>query len=276
MSQEQLFFNFDVDFGNAAADRTLPDSLLKTAALKWIEEQEAPPDALALNVPTRLKKYQADIAASWSVARRNPVAGGVYKLLHPNKTMIVECRSSVAGCWPDASRSRELFDTLHDFKSKFAAVKELIKVNEPQLKTDGNLFDEFAEWDFDSSVNPEYHYLRRRIDEVSYSVYHGTYFERLHRAKLADLMYLAVPAEMLMPSEIAEGWGLLWVHDDLSVEEVVSPVADECTADNRLHLIQNIASTAKRAVLFSQGVLKSDSGVQLLKKPKRRRVQLDY
>lgn len=276
MSHEQLFFNFDVDFGNQEADRTLSDSLLKTAALKWIEEQEFPPDALALNVPTRLKKYQADIAASWSVARRNPVSGGIYKLLHPQQTMIVECRSSVAGCWPDASRSKELFENLHAFKTKFSEVKERIKIEEPNLKTDGNLFDEFAEWDFNASKDEEYHYLRRCIDEVNYSVYHGTYFERLHRAKLADLMYLVVPAKMLQSSEIAEGWGLLWVHDDLRVEEIVSPIPDDCSSEHRLHLIQNIASTAKRAVLFSQGVIKTDDGVLLLKKPKRRRVQLSY
>lgn len=275
MIDRQLFFNFDVDFGNDKVDKVLSDSLLRSAVLKWLEEQDSPPDALALNVPTRLKKYQADIAASWSVARRNPIAGGVYKLLHPKQTMVIECRNAVAQCWPDASRSKELFGDLSSLKQRFAKVKQCIKSEEPQLKLDGNLFDEFAEWDFDSTSNEEYHYLRKCIDEVNYAVYHGTYFERLHDAKLADLMYLAVPAELIKASEVAEGWGLLWVYDDLRVEEVVSPTSDECSSEHRLHLIQNIASTAKRAVLFSQGVQKNEEGVKLLRKPKRRRIDLE-
>jgi len=56
---------------------------------------------------------------------------------------------------------------------------------------------------------------------------------------------------------------------------VVEPVADECTAEGRNHLIQNIAATAKQAVLFSQGILKKNDEVVLLKKPKRRRKTLE-
>lgn len=277
MDDNQLFFNFDVEEFEVVEDTfesPLTENLVKIAVMKWLEETDSP-NSLALNVPTRLKKYYSDIAASWSMARRNSATGGVYKLLHPAKTMIIECRTSTDECWPETTRSLDLFEKTADLKKELNALKEQIKVDEPHLKTDGNLFDEYAEWNFDKTHNEKYHKLVKEIDEVSYAVYHGTYFERLHRARLADFMYLAVPNGMLKPSEIAEGWGLLYVNNDLSVEVIVEPVADECSAEGRHHLIQNIAATAKQAVLFSQGILKKSDEVVLLKKPKRRRKTLE-
>ncbi|MGL4854239.1 MAG: hypothetical protein ACRC37_03180 [Lentisphaeria bacterium] len=253
-------------------DIKISKHFLNLAVIKWLEQMEEAPQMLAINVPTRIKKFKSDIACAWSMAQRK---GGA-RILLPERTMIIECRNSIEECSTEIGRSSQMIESINDLVQEMEVLKEQIMQEEPHLKTEGALFDEFAEWDFDKSDNYRYRQLTTKVSEIKQALYSGTYFECLHRARLADQMYLAVPAGMVMPEHVAGGWGLLWVHPNLEIEEKLAPIVQLCHSSKRLHLVQNIANSAKRAVLFSMGVQKTSMGVNLLKKPsiKRSRIVL--
>jgi len=64
----------------------------------------------------------------------------------------------------------------------------------------------------------------------------------------------------------------LWVDEQLGVEQVAAPNDRECLPSNRLHLIQNIASSSRAAVFASCGVRRQSGGdVVFVRKPRSHR-----
>ena len=79
---------------------------MRQALLAWLIERQ--PAGLGLSVPTRFQKFQADLAAFWSLP------GGHHP--QPGKTMIIETRLNRDQCWPDCSGKEELLSSLRDLK----------------------------------------------------------------------------------------------------------------------------------------------------------------
>lgn len=239
------------------------------AVMAWLVEQQVA--GLAPRTPTRRARYSADIAAFWSVQQRDKQKR--CKLITPCRTCIVECRGSRDQCWPDCTDSADLLPQLRDLRREALELQSEIRIREPQLRAGDALFEEFSEWNYEKSANPRYQDVRRQIETFETALYQGTRFESMRNAGLADLLYLAVPEKTVHPHELAEGWGLLWVKDDLSVVPIQGAIAQTCTDRDRLHLVQNIASAASRDVLFAHGIDPSPNAPCRFRPiPRRRRV----
>lgn len=256
---KQLFF--DLDFvpppRGAEVAKTGAKSchdLLRRAVLRWLEQQDAPPTGSAVNVVTRISRLKADVAAFWSQPIRNPGTDGPRQILTPARTAIVQCHAEREECWPDCIRSQEILPQLKDLKAQLAAVEAQIRREEPELRDANTLFEEYAEWHYEESRNRRYLQLRHAIRKMEHGLYHGTKFERIRSAQLADHLYLAVPAGLVERAELADGWGLLWIQDDLEVTVVHEPEERDCLPMNRMHLVQNIAAAAKPPTLRYNGV----------------------
>ncbi|MFA4943811.1 MAG: hypothetical protein WC789_03820 [Lentisphaeria bacterium] len=272
MIDEQL----ELDWNGKAARRAADDqatarrrAALRLAAVKWLLEQEPPPNAFAVNVCTRLSKFHADLAAFWSQPVRNPEDEGPYQLLRPIRTAIVQLCLTRDECWPDFTRSQELAPKLRDLKAESHRLEQQIRGSEPHLRDGAALFEEYADWRYDLSTNRDYHRLRKEIDRTEHALYRGTEFERIRQAALADHLYLAVPAGLIDPAELADGWGLLWVDPNLKVTVQYPAEARNCLEGNRLHLVQNIAAAAADAVRFQLGLLQRGDGAHCLVLPPR-------
>jgi hypothetical protein len=162
---------------------------------------------------------------------------------------------------------------LKGLKGELAEVEAKIRADEPQLRDSNALFEEYAVWRYEDSRNRRYHQLRRAISRVERSLYDGTSFERIRSAQLADHLYLAVPEGLVEGSELADGWGLLWIADDLTIRVVVAAEARESLPTNRFHLVQNIAAAAKLSELLANGVAYRAGDVILTRPMRRRRAQ---
>jgi hypothetical protein len=254
--------------GSASARR----QAIRRAALCWLE-QTAPPTGVATFVVTRIQRTRADVAAFWSAPVRNPACEGPDRILTPVRTAVIQCYAEREECWPDCTRSQEMLPKLKGLKSELAEVEATIRQEEPRLRDTNALFEEYALWRYEESHNRRYHALRRAISRVEGSLYEGTSFERIRSAQLADHLYLAVPAGLVERSELAEGWGLLWVDDDLSVRVVVEAEARECLPANRFHLVQNIAAAAKVSELLANGVARREEAVILARPMRCRRAE---
>lgn len=241
---------------------------LRRGVLRWLVESEHP-TGFALDVVTRIARFHADLGAFWSVPVRNHAQEGPTQVWEPTRTCIVQCYLTREECWPDCSRSQELVPQLKGLKEQLRALEGNIRQDEPELRDGGSLFDEYAVWRYAETGNPDYHRLRREIDRTEQAIYQGSQFERIRRAALADHLYLAVPAGLIQPEELAEGWGLLWVDPELKVDIALPAEERKCLPGNRLHLVQNIAAAGADAVAFAMGVRQQKDGTAFFVQPPR-------
>lgn len=270
---EQLFF--DLDFSPVKSVKEVPQrrdnrQAIQRAVLRWLEATDQP-TGIAADVITRISRLRADVAAFWSAPARNPHSEGPPRIMQPTRTLIVQCHAERDECWPDCIRSAEILPQLKTHKAELAQVQETIRQEEPHLRDNNSLFEEFAEWRYENSGNHHYHSLKRAIDKLEHALYHGSKFERIRQAQVADYLYLAVPAGLVEPSELADGWGLLWVEPDLTVREMAKAEARDCLPDNRLHLIQNLAAACRDHTLLAHGVSRQKSDVVFVRPLVRRR-----
>jgi hypothetical protein len=271
---EQLLFEFS--FADGLPDETDIDETvslrpidIRRAILAWLFDSGVA--GMATRTATRRAKYQADVAAFWNLTKRNRQKKGPTQLHTPCRTMIIECRSSREECWPDCSNSSELLPQLRQLKRCAVALEEEIRLHEPQLRESGTLFEEYSEWNYEKSQNADYKTLRHQIKALEESLYKGTRFESMRDAELADQLYLAVPENTVHPHELATGWGLLWVKDDLSIAPMSEAAEQGVSPEHRFHLVQNIATAASNDVMFTHGVHVADDTCHFLPVPRRRR-----
>ncbi|NOY75213.1 MAG: hypothetical protein GXP32_05405 [Kiritimatiellaeota bacterium] len=251
--------------GELAPPKELRPRDLRRAALAWVAIGN--PSALAIGVPTRVSRFKADVAAVWTKPGRK-------RLVHPVKTLVVEVRRSRSDCWPDCSRREEMLAPLREIKAEKERLESILRETEPELRETDTLFEEFESWNYSASKNLEYRQCLKKMREIENSLYKGSRFERIAQANVADFLYLAVPVGAVDASELAEGWGLLHINDDLSVEVVKAADDIKCAKECKTHLALNIASSCVKSLLFSEGILmRKDGTPSFTPIPKRRRVK---
>ena len=232
------------------------------AVLAYLAQSDA--SGAALQVPCRLKKFQADVAAYYSCYRK--------RINHLERTLVVDVYTERKQCLPESAGRAAMLDELADLREKRSAMEQQIRIDEPDLWVEEELFDEFRTFDYSRSTNKEYHKLCRRITSLQQSLYKGTRMEQLAKADVADYLVMAVPENMLSEKEIPDSWGLWYIMPDKSVKVVVNPALQECSSESRLHLVQNIGHAALNCVLFANGVkIKSNNKARFTRPPRARR-----
>lgn len=259
----QPLLNFEQSRTDTQADKgPLKIADLKKAVLAWLAKDN--PHGLALNVPTRISKFKADIAAFWTVQRK--------KLFKPAKTMIIQVRSAKEHCWSELSGKKELFNKLKEMKDLKLRLQEKIKLEEPFLKDTDMLFEEYENWDFSRSKNREYRLCCKHIEQLEHILYDGTLFEQIRRSDTAEYLYMAVPEGIMKAEDMADGWGLLYITADQKIKVVKEASKWPCPEENKFHLIQNIALAAKKSILMTSGVRQDAKGALFFTSiPKKRK-----
>ena len=236
--------------------------ILRQAVLGFLAKQL--PTAVGLRVPTRFRKFQVSMAACW-FEQQNKTAKVV-------KVVAVDICDRREHCFPACAERAALLKELIALKADRARMEQEIIANEPDLKAGDDLFEEFQTYDFSRSTNAEYHKLLHRIEKLHHAVYKGSRVESIRQARAADYLYIAVPAGELSREEVAEGWGLLYVYPDRSVEVVKLAELQDCDEEGRRRLALNVAASSFKNVLFANGVqLDEELNVSFNPPPRRRR-----
>ena len=271
-TQSQLLFEFAGNeiketkaAYNASASTRYQSLNFKRALIAWLLKES--PNGIGISVPTKFSKYLADIAAFWS----EPVKG---KYLMPSRTVIIETRLNRDECWPECSGKEDILAELKTKKEDKRKLEAEIRKTEPALKDTDNLFNEYESWNYLQSANKKYHKCLKKIEELEHALYKGSRFEQIRRAHVANNLYLAVPAGTVHADELADGWGLIFVHNDLKAEVVKKSETWDCPENNKLHLVQNIATSCLKSLTMSFGIREnSDGKVIFTRIPKRSRAQ---
>ena len=223
-------------------------------------------DAIATGVPVRRVKYPVNAAGFWR--GENGHSREVVK------TAAVVLIDRPDNCFSECADQAAMLDAIHVLRNEKEKIEAEIRVSEPELASKDDLFGEFRSWDYDSSTNPAYRKLRSKLEKLQHTLYQGSRLERVRRAAVADLCYLAVPAGLVAPDEIEPGWGLVYLDADRSFTLIREAVPqDNVKPRNREFLARNIAVAATSAVLFQSGVDRDGETVSYRRPPRRRRTR---
>ena len=218
----------------------------------------------ALQVPCRMKKFKADVAGYYSCYEK--------RLNKIESTIAIDIYTKRCQCLPECAGQKAVLAELIELRQQRTAMEEVIRVEEPYLRAEDELFDEFRSYDYSRSVNKDYHKLCRRIASLQQSLYKGTRMEQLAKADVADYLVIAVPENLLTLEEIPDDWGLWYIMPDRSVREIQAPARQECSEASRIHLAQNIGRAALNNVLFANGIkLLYNNKARFTRPPKARR-----
>lgn len=273
----QLTFEFMKDLRPASSKsktakkqkRLIPDTGekdLRRGVIAWLLKSK--PSGLGYTVSTRIIKYKAGIAAFWSKSETKKGK----KTLFPFKTTIIEIRSKHDDCVTECGNNDDIKDLLLKEKEKKTELEAQIRTSEPELKLTDNLFSEIESWDFCRTKNKAYSKCCLKIEKFERILNKGSRFERIRQSLLADYLYLAVPSGMVTPQELADGWGLLYINEDLSVDLISQPENWNCPLENKLHLVQNIAKSNIPTICFANGINFNKNGTsKFLRIPRKRR-----
>jgi hypothetical protein len=161
---------------------------------------------------------------------------------------------------------------LREKKAEKKMIESEIRLNEPELRETDTLFEEYGSWNYAESRNNDYKKCLKSVKLLENALYQGSRFERIAQANVADFLYLAVPNGAVQASELAEGWGLLYINADKSVEVVKEADDMRCAELAKAHLAFNIATSCAKSMLFSEGIVISKNGKPSFTPiPKRRR-----
>lgn len=275
-NESQLIFEFAKDFEKPLLKsqsvsgykniEEFQERDIRRAVMAWLAKFI--PYSVGVIVPTRVSNYRANVAASWS----KTVSKKGRKTLYPYKTVIVEVRTAKDSCAIEYGKEEGLNSLLAAEKDRKIQLEVTIRKNEPELKLTDTLFSDIESWDYSKSNNKAYLKCCKKIEELERNINNGSRFERIRQALLADYLYLAVPRGLVKKEEIANGWGLLYVNEDMSVNLVAEPENWNCPIENKMHLVQNIAKASTSVLYNSYGILLAKSGkTKFIRMPRKRR-----
>lgn len=241
----------------------MDSKLLKRAALAFLGSLN--PSGLAMDVPTRYRKYIVDGAAYWAEADKK----GIMQIV---RTAIVETRLEKALC-NECANPGDLINELSAARQEKSRLEAVIRETEPHLQDMDALFSEHSFWNYNKSRNQDYKEVLKKIHLLEHTLFHGSRFDKLRKAKVATEFYLLVPEGEVLPDAIAESWGLVALRKDLTFHLVKEPAMQECPESHYRHLALNIGRSALSNVLFAQGIHKDPAtgALSLGKLPRKRR-----
>ncbi len=181
--------------------------LLCRSVLAWMSAGASAPQVMAVDVPTSMNGDKADVVGIWMGKR----ASGGRKYLLPRSSMVVVCALSRKECYAACVNPEGLASERLSLQSRMTSLEEEIRRKEPQLRDGHFLFEEYAEWNYEESRNPQYQECLHRRREIEHLLYHGTRMERIAQASVANFLYLAIPEGVIFVEEVMPQWGVLTV-----------------------------------------------------------------
>lgn len=257
---------------------------LKRLAVAWLVRLGC--RAVATEVKCPISRYRVDVAGWLDHAEGELLDAGGLEAERPGiaaslftngrrtassrgprrpRTIVVECkqsRSDFVRDDRDADRLKARLDSLRRTRERFE--RRLIPEAEPHLReSGGSLFPELERWDFEGSRTSSYRRTLRLIERIERRLHGETKFHTMPRYRLADHLYLFTPANMLAPTEVPTGWGLvecgrrrlrrgagtLGELDDLPLRERVACPSLDSPSSRKQRLLRNIAVAASKSVI---------------------------
>ncbi len=224
-------------------------SIIRKSLIDWLESNTIDaPCCIGMDVDVPSAKERFDVV-SVSMGRipRTAAKRINYKELFSTSAFI--CCASRDECWPDCANADEITAEIAKLHEQREKIEGEIREKEPELKDTSVLFEELAVWDYDKSCNPDYKGIQKNLAWLENILYLGNRIERLAATPMADRFYIVVPENVLMPLELHEGWGLLWVSEDGNVTVKREATIMDTPEYLRLALVKQTMEASMRKVV---------------------------
>lgn len=210
---------------------------LKRMALEWAREHRLLLGGMEVRLPR--SNYRADAAAATP------------RILSENAvTAVFECKVSRADFLRDGAVEAEMTKTVARLSRRLIALREMIAAHRPDLRRGEELFPEFDTYDLRGLRHETHDRLVAQLHVAQHKLHDGTKFSRLLRWRAASFLYLVVPAGLIAPTEVPEGWGLLERKDD-ALTLSLRPCLNITTPAERVALLERIALAGNRRPLVN-------------------------
>ena len=222
---------------------------LRKAVVRWLQQGDAQPDAIALDVSTRMAGDRLDIASlrfraktTSDGARKRPLASRI-------ESCGFICCATREECWVNCANADEITGGLVELRQERARLESEIRQQEPDLKDSNVLFEELATWDYSKSANPSYKNIQQNINWMESILYLGNKIQRIMAKPMLERYYIVVPEGIMSADELDDKLGLLWMGKDgqLSLLREPQPQATD-DASTLLFLKRMLASGTKDAM----------------------------
>ena len=129
---------------------------------------------------------------------------------HDPRTVIIECKQARADFLRDRRNLPALLRERSRLESRRERIEARLREERPDLRRSGSfLFGELEAWNFDAVSHGGYRSTLRDLRRLHRQIHTDTKFFLAAQHQLADRLYLLAPMNLIAPSEIPAGWGLL-------------------------------------------------------------------
>jgi len=244
-------------------------SQMRRAVIRWLLTQEPRVTGCGCDISCGARLPRLDVCAFWTQKARGRSPRKA--VLSPTPSVGVICCGDESECYAICSQPPEAMSELAELHREMRKREELIRQNEPQLQNGSALFPEYGDWDYSRTSDQEYLKLAGQAAHLEKTILAGTRLERTLRKGYFSGIYLAVPAGTLDATDLPVDCGILWVHDDLTVEVRRELTLREVAPANQMMLATRIAAAATRAASELYGIRMNSKGAFFVKPPRLRR-----
>jgi hypothetical protein len=162
-------------------------------------------------------------------------------------TAIFECKASQTDFIRDARSMKALLDRLKVLHARRESAERELKIHYPSIRNGDSLFQEYETLNFERPGYERYEKIMEELRRVSARLHANTKFDRLTKYAAANLFYVVAEPDLVAPSALPCGWGLLEREGEALVLKT-KPQWHEVAEEDRLAFLQRIAIAATRAV----------------------------
>ncbi|WP_438480368.1 hypothetical protein [Oleiharenicola lentus] len=215
-----------------ASGESLAHRELKRLAVEWARARRLMLCGSEVRLPR--SNYRADVAA----ATPRQLSGNAV-------TAVFECKASRSDFLRDSADERATVATVQSLSERLHALNQLIGTHRPDLRLGEELFPEFDCIDLRGSRHDTHRAVTKALAAAQNALYEGTKFSKLTRWRAATFLYLVVDhATLVHGHEVPAGWGLL-IREGEQLHCVIAPVRQETKLEERIALLERIASRAR-------------------------------
>ncbi len=174
--------------------------------------------------------------------------------------IVVEVKASRSDFLRDASVTAEITRRIGLAAAEMRRVEERLARDDPSLFRSRTLFEADGRWEFERSPDPERCRLESKLRRLEERLHRGTKFEAMALERAFHRHYVAAPVDILDPSELPPGWGLLAFRPPRRLDLVREAERSEVAPQARERVLREIARSGTRALLRLAGVRYREDG----------------
>jgi hypothetical protein len=172
---------------------------------------------------------------------------------------VFECKQSRSDLLRDLGQRAGLAQRLEDLQRRRASLEKLLQVHYPTLRQTEVLFPDWDHYDFSLLEHQGYRQTVRKIELLQRHLCSRTKFDTVSRYRLANLHYIVGCRDIVRPSEVPIGWGLLESADLQTINETFP--AKFFASTNSPWWLDRIARSATSHVMRELGRLAEASAL---------------